>query len=86
MATDVDAVYVNWGQPNARAIRCAAPAQLAPYTFAAGSMAPKVEAAVEFASQTGKPAAIGALSDLTNLIAGTAGTRITPDCANLDWW
>jgi carbamate kinase len=46
--------------------------------FAAGSMGPKVEAACRFAASTGKMAAIGALSDLGRIIAGEAGTTVTP--------
>ena len=44
--------------------------------FAAGSMLPKVVAACDFAEATGKPAAIGALSDIDAMLAGTAGTRV----------
>lgn len=77
MATDVDAVYLNWGKPDAKAIRVAAPADLAQFNFAAGSMGPKVEAAIEFAQKTGKTAAIGALDDLSQIIAGEAGTQVT---------
>ena len=47
-------------------------------TFAAGSMGPKVEAACEFAAATGKSAAIGALADLGKIIAGKAGTTMSP--------
>jgi carbamate kinase len=45
--------------------------------FAAGSMGPKVQAAVEFASATGKRAVIGSLEDIDGLVAGTAGTNVT---------
>ncbi len=44
MATDADAVYLDWGKPEQRAIRRASPEALAAYGFAAGSMGPKVEA------------------------------------------
>ena len=47
--------------------------------FAAGSMGPKVEAACRFASATGKRAAIGALADLSKIIAGQAGTTISAE-------
>jgi carbamate kinase len=46
-------------------------------TFAAGSMGPKVAAACRFAAATGKKAAIGALADLTRIIAGETGTTIS---------
>jgi carbamate kinase len=41
-------------------------------------MLPKVMAACEFAGATGKPAVIGALSDIDAMLAGTAGTRVAP--------
>ncbi|WP_088889176.1 carbamate kinase [Leptolyngbya ohadii] len=84
MATDVDAVYLHWGQPNAKAIRCTSPEAIAQFEFAEGSMAPKVEAAIEFASKTGKTAAIGALSDLSKMIAGEAGTQVTVDSTAIE--
>jgi carbamate kinase len=46
-------------------------------TFAAGSMGPKVNAACRFAAATGKKAAIGALADLSRIIAGEAGTTVS---------
>ena len=69
MATDVDAVYVGWGAPEARAIKRASPEALRHYQFPAGSMGPKVEAACQFAERTGGTAAIGALADRAITIA-----------------
>jgi len=69
LLTDVDAVYEDWALPSARAIRRAAPDVLEPTRFAPGSMGPKVEAAVRFARQTGKPAAIGRLEDAAAIVA-----------------
>ena len=46
-------------------------------SFAAGSMGPKVDAACRFAAATGKTAAIGALADLSRIIAGEAGTTMS---------
>ncbi len=85
MATDVSAVQVNWGRPDARAIRRAAPADLGRFDFAAGSMGPKVEAAREFAERTGKTAAIGALGDLEAILHGRAGTLVSRDRAGIEW-
>ena len=76
MLTDADAVYVDWGQPGQRAIRRASPEALSAMTFAAGSMGPKVDAACRFARTTGKRAAIGELSQLSQILAGEAGTTI----------
>ena len=77
MLTDADAVYVDWGKPTQKAIRTASPDALSALSFPAGSMGPKVDAASRFANATGKKAAIGALSDLSGIIAGTMGTTVT---------
>jgi carbamate kinase len=45
--------------------------------FAPGSMAPKVEACIDFIVNGGEEAAIAAISDASRAFAGTAGTRIT---------
>jgi carbamate kinase len=78
MLTDADAVYADWGKPTQRPIRRTSPDALAGTQFAAGSMGPKVDAACRFAAKTGKPAAIGALPDLSRIIAGEAGTTVYP--------
>ena len=44
--------------------------------FAPGSMAPKVESAVEYVEATGRPAVIAALGEVEAAIAGRSGTRI----------
>ena len=75
--TDTDAVYVDWGKPTQRAIRCASVEGISAFSFPAGSMGPKVEAACRFAKATGKVGAIGALADLSRIIAGKAGTTVT---------
>nr|WP_205964367.1 carbamate kinase [Ramlibacter agri] len=79
MLTDADAVYADWGKPTQRAIRRATPDALADFSFAAGSMGPKVDAACRFVRATGRKAAIGALDDLQRIIAGEAGTTIQKD-------
>ena len=78
MLTDADAVYVDWGKPTQRAIRRASPDALSAMEFAAGSMGPKVDAACRFVRATGKRAAIGELSQLSQILAGEAGTTIDP--------
>jgi carbamate kinase len=79
MLTDADAVYLDWDQPTRRAIRSTSPDALAGTQFAAGSMGPKVQAACRFAAATGRRAAIGALADLADIIAGKAGTTVHPN-------
>ncbi len=76
MATDVDGVYLDWGTPEQRRIETISADELAQYDFAAGSMGPKVEAAIDFVRKTGKRAAIGSLADIEQIVAGTAGTNI----------
>lgn len=76
MATDVDGVYLDWGTSNQRRIVEMKASELAQYDFAAGSMGPKVEAAIDFVRQTGKRAAIGSLADIEQIVDGTAGTQI----------
>ena len=77
MLTDADAVYTNWGRSSQAAIRRASPASLETFTFAAGSMGPKVSAACRFTTATGHRAAIGALTDFSRIVAGEAGTTIS---------
>jgi carbamate kinase len=76
MATDVDGVYLEWGTPQQRRLGRVTPEALANHQFAAGSMGPKVEAAVRFAAKTGGRAAIGSLADIAGIVAGTAGTNV----------
>jgi carbamate kinase len=76
IVTDVDAVYLDWGTPDQRAITRATPAELSGQSFAAGSMGPKVLAACEFVEQTGGFAAIGSVDDAQALLEGRAGTLI----------
>ncbi len=76
IATDVEAVLVDYGTPNERAVARAHPDYLSNVAFAAGSMGPKVSAAVEFAKLSGREAVIGALHDLPDLIEGQGGTRV----------
>jgi carbamate kinase len=78
MATDVDGVYLNWGEPEAQRLDRVSPAELASHAFAAGSMGPKVKAAAMFAANTGRRAAIGALDDIAGIVAGRAGTNVVP--------
>ena len=86
MLTDVDAVYTDWGQPDARALRHISPARIRAYPFATGSMGPKVEAACEFVEQTGGIAGIGGITQAESMLAGQAGTLITGEATDTAWW
>jgi carbamate kinase len=84
IATDADAVYLDWGTPDQKAIATASPDDIEAYKFPAGSMGPKVEAAAEFARKNpGGVAVIGALEDLQEIMDGTKGTRITTDASEV---
>ncbi len=85
MLTDVDGVYRDWGTPEAAHIRRIAPEDLDPSLFAAGSMGPKVAAAKRFAGTDGGFAVIGALADAARMLAGEAGTMVTPARAPVAW-
>jgi carbamate kinase len=78
LATDADAVYLDWGTPNQRPIHETTPEVLRGLDLPVGSMGPKVEAACAFVERTGKPAAIGALADIAGMLEGNAGTQINP--------
>lgn len=75
--TDADAVYENWGTPQARALRHATPEELAPFAAPDGAMGPKAAAVIQFVKQTGNSAFIGALNDAPQILAGVKGTCIT---------
>lgn len=79
VATDADAVYRDWGQPSQRAIRSGTPDALDAFSFPAGSMGPKVEAAQDFARATGKRAIICALADVPAAVRGEKGTTVSLD-------
>lgn len=79
--TDVEAVAVNWGKPDQRflhrlslqeARELAAQGQ-----FKAGSMGPKVEAAIRFVEQGGEQAIIVSLNKAAAALEGHAGTIIS---------
>jgi len=76
--TDVDMVVAGWGGPDAQPLRTATPEQLRAGVWAAGSMGPKVEAACRFVENTGRVARIGSLDHAGEVVAGLAGTAVSP--------
>lgn len=85
MATDAEAVCTDWGTPNQKAIHRVSPAALAQFKFPAGSMGPKVDAACNFAKETGKAAAIGALADIAAIVRGDKGTIVSASNSTITW-
>jgi len=82
IVTEVSEVYRNFGQKNQRALRRIAAPQvrklLAAGEFPAGSMGPKIEAAVEFLTNGGRTVVITTPGRLAAAMDGKAGTRIVP--------
>jgi carbamate kinase len=75
--TDVPAIIRGYGTPDARPIQAIDDVALSTMTFPAGSMGPKVEACIRFVRASGQPAAVGALADAADILAGRAGTTIS---------
>lgn len=53
--------------------------QLSRLGLPSGSMAPKIEACRRFVEATGRPAAIGALTEVASVLVGNTGTLITAE-------
>ncbi|MGD0817980.1 MAG: carbamate kinase [Methanomassiliicoccales archaeon] len=79
--TDVDAVYLDYGDPGQRAIPAMTVSQASKWMFQGqfqeGSMRPKVESAIEFVKNGGKRAVITSMEKVADALAGKAGTTIT---------
>ncbi|MGF1685007.1 carbamate kinase [Photobacterium minamisatsumaniensis] len=77
--TDADAVYVDWGTVNQRALRDVTSSQMKPFAVPDGAMGPKAESVISFVEATGNVAFIGALQDVEAILAGEKGTCIRPE-------
>lgn len=82
--TAVEHVYVNFAKPDQKAVEHLTVDQARAYLdegqFAAGSMKPKIEAAINFVTNSNQPEAVAIIADLnklTDALDGTSGTRIT---------
>ncbi|TXD98481.1 carbamate kinase [Psychrobacter frigidicola] len=80
--TTVAAVKLGFGTPEETSLGVASSDDISRYIdegqFGAGSMLPKVQAAQRFVTDSGNNAVIGELSDIEAIVAGRAGTIITP--------
>jgi carbamate kinase len=80
--TDVDGVYADWGTDRARRLARLTVAEARALVdsggLGAGSMRPKVEAALHFVEAGGDRAIIAALEEGPAALAGEAGTTILP--------
>lgn len=77
LLTDVPGIFSDWPQAQ-QVLRRATPAQVKALELDPGSMGPKAAAAADFAGSTGGIAAIGALGEALDILAGTAGTHVIP--------
>jgi carbamate kinase len=80
--TGASNVFLDWGTPGQQAITEMTTAEAEEYIaagqFAAGSMGPKITAAVRFLAQGGQQCIITSSRHLAGALAGTHGTRIVP--------
>jgi carbamate kinase len=80
--TGASNVFLDWGTPDQRAVNKMTAAEAEEYIaggqFAAGSMGPKITAAVRFLAQGGQQCIITSSRHLAAALAGTHGTRIVP--------
>ena len=84
--TNVDQVQVDYRKPTARALSRVSAAELSNHLaagqFPAGSMGPKVDAAIDFLRRTKKASAevlITSCEHVAEALAGQTGTRVTHD-------
>lgn len=81
--TDVDCVYLHYGQENQEPIGeitlSTAKAYLDEGHFRAGSMAPKIQACIAFIEQGGERAIISSLDKAVDALINKAGTHIIPN-------
>ncbi len=83
MATDVEGAALRYGRKDQTFLRTLtvkeAEQRQKQGHFPAGSMGPKVEAAVQFVKQTGKRAVITSVRDIAEGVTGNMGTEIISD-------
>jgi len=81
ISTGVAQVALNYGTPDQRQLQCLSAIQARRYLregqFPAGSMGPKIEAALAYLERGGKLVIITSPENLSEALHGMAGTRIT---------
>lgn len=86
MLTDVSNVYINFGKENEQKLETISVTEAKQYVsedqFPAGSMLPKIEAAIQFA-EMGKEAIICSLDEAIEALEDKAGTRIVLEKATV---
>ena len=78
--TGVDRVALHYGKPDQRDLECATAEELSRYAaeghFPAGSMGPKIQAAIEFVRGGGREVVITSPAKIREALQGKGGTRI----------
>ncbi|UCG60881.1 MAG: carbamate kinase [Candidatus Zixiibacteriota bacterium] len=81
--TDVERVALNYGKPDQEELDKVTLSEIREYHhqghFPAGSMGPKIEAAIKFLEDGGQLVTITSLDNAYRVVRGEAGTRIVPD-------
>jgi carbamate kinase len=80
--TGIDRVALNFGQLEQRFLESATVDEMRSYSaaghFPAGSMGPKIEAAISFLESGGREVVITSIENAYEAVSGKAGTRIVP--------
>lgn len=83
ISTDTDHVYLDYKKPTQRALTSIRPSELRAFAdaghFPPGNMGPKVESVLRFLQQGGREAIITSDVNLSQAVAGLAGTHIVTD-------
>ena len=83
LLTSVDRVALNFGQADQKELGKVSTSEIRKYFseghFPAGSMGPKIEAALDFLAKGGKEVIITSFDLAPDALVGKAGTRIYPD-------
>lgn len=81
MLTGVEHVFLNFKQPNERALKALTVKEAERYLkeghFPSGSMGPKIQAAINFLNWGGEVAIIAAIDKVKEALEGITGTKIT---------
>lgn len=80
--TEVPYIYLDWGEESQRPLERVTASELAAWHrqghFPAGSMGPKVEAALEFLEGGGEQVVVTDLAHIEGAVAGERGTHVVP--------
>ena len=83
MLTGVEHVFLNFKQPNERALKALTVKEAERYLkeghFPPGSMGPKIQAAINFLNWGGEVAIITSIDKVKEALEGITGTKITKD-------